>query len=443
MTLKVIGCLLSLILIFPVRATVKAQNIHLSKIIDTVSISQEEYLNEVKASGSETFVDDLNRDSNIIQKTCEGFLAIAKASVRMPAEYNPKVLILDTSLSLDTVEYRLSEYKYQMNLNQLLRQVIRTDSIEFSDFTVTQDANEAKASLVESYKYYINDGFDEENFRRRMYMFDLKQINGKWKISDVVTDDPWERSETFVYQPIDIEMALNEISSKINSVESNTENEIEKKLGNQSIQSLIRWTYTVSDAVDYAVAHYSETSNSVFGFTQDNNCQNFASQCVWAGLGGSGTSTTARPAVPTSLVGTNAFNVWARNQVTTFYPEYYYNWAWDNVNGFAKLMSASTTSAQGPYGNSYYTSALSSVEAGNVISFNQDGTASAGNMDHAMFVTAVTGTAGSRTQANIKIAAHTSPTNSAYQVLSTYTSLPLANFARSAIWSGYYSIQQP
>lgn len=343
------------------------------------------------------------------------------------------------------MQYRLSEYQYQTNLNRLLDQVIQNDVIEFTDSTVSFEGNTAKASIVETYTYNVDDGFDGINFRLRMYIFDLEKINGKWLISDVITNDPWESSGDFNYEPITIDVSIIELFGQMNSIKPDTESAMVKNLDDQNLLSLNSWTYTVSDAVDYAVAHYSETSNSVFGFTPGNNCQNFASQCVWAGLGGSGTSTTARPAVPTSLVGTNAFNVWARNQATTFYPtnQYYYNWAWDNVNGFAKLMSASMSSAQGPYGNSYYSNALASTEAGNVISFNQDGAASAGNLGHAMFVTAVTGTAGSRTQANIKIAAHTSTTNSAYQVLSTYTSFPAANFARSVIWSGYYSILQP
>jgi hypothetical protein len=442
---RIISCLISLILLFPTELTARAQSVDISKVIDTLSISQEGYLAEIHELENQYSGININREENIIEKTCEAFLAISKASVRLPEKYNQTVLILLSSMGLNTVKYRLSEYQYQTNLNRLLKTVITNDEIEFTNFTVSLYGNTAKASIVETYTYYMNDGFDGFNFRRRLYIFDLKKTDGKWMIADVITDDPWESSGNFDYEPMDLNNSLQELSEQLDSVKLYIEPPIAEKLDDPILLSLNRWTYKVSDAVDYAVAHYSETSNSVFGFTTDNNCQNFASQCVWAGLGGSGTSTTARPAVPTSLVGSNAFNVWARNQATTFYPpdNYYYNWAWDNVNGFAKLMSASKTTAEGPFGTSYYINALANAAAGNVISFNQDGAASSGNLDHAMFVTAVTGTAGSRTKANIKIAAHTSATNSAYQVLSTYTSLPAANFARSIIWGGYYSILQP
>ncbi len=64
-------------------------------------------------------------------------------------------------------------------------------------------------------------------------------------------------------------------------------------------------------------------------------------------------------------------------------------------------------------------------------------------VDHAMFVTQVSGTSGSRTTSQVKIAAHTSATNSAYQTLSTYTSMPSSAFARVVINSGYYAVSQP
>ena len=70
-------------------------------------------------------------------------------------------------------------------------------------------------------------------------------------------------------------------------------------------------SYSSTAAVNYAKQYYNKT-NSLFG-ASSSNCQNFASQCVWAGLlsgcGASGTSTTAFPAVSTAWTGTNSTNV--------------------------------------------------------------------------------------------------------------------------------------
>jgi hypothetical protein len=443
LVIKIFACFLLLSLLVSQGVSVRAQSIDRSTILDTTSLTQQEYLEVLNVSARQQSESALIENSDLIKLTCETFLTLAKASVRNPLAYDPSQLIVYQSRSLDTIKYRLSEYEYLAKLYQTLKQVISDDSLEFTDFVLLSKEKTVTAGIVETYKYTINDGFDGENFRRRMYYFDLQFIDGQWQITNVTTNDPWEQSEAFVYQPIDVESAINELSADNLPVEPSLDSETKKITGSSSVSSLYTWAYTVSDAVSYAEEHYDDTSNPVFGFTDGNDCQNFASQCVWAGLGGSGTNPTARPAVSTGLVGGNAFNVWARNQCTTYYQEYYFNWAWDNVDGFMKLMTASTTSAEGPYGNSYYTNAISSAEAGNVLSVNWYGTASEGSMSHAMFITAVTGTAGSRTKDNIKIAAHTSATNSAYQVLSSYTSAPIANFGRSVIWRGYYATQQP
>ncbi len=168
-------------------------------------------------------------------------------------------------------------------------------------------------------------------------------------------------------------------------------------------------------------------------------------QAVWnrAGLGGGGTDRTARPAVPTSRVGSSAFNVWCRNQSTTYYNNYLFNWSWDNVAGFFKLIKESTSSAEGPYGLSSYSNGVQYAIAGNVLGVDWDGSPAETTLDHAMFVTQVTGAGGSRTKDDVKIAAHTRPTNSAYETLSSYTSEPIGSFGRSQVYRGYYTVQQP
>ena len=99
--------------------------------------------------------------------------------------------------------------------------------------------------------------------------------------------------------------------------------------------------------------------------------------------------------------------------------------------------------SEGPYGNTMYSKGIQNAEVGNVLSVDWDGAPAEDTLDHAMFVTEVTGTAGSRTKSNVKIAAHTSPTNSAYQTVSSYApSTSIDSFARSYIYRGYYSVEQ-
>ena len=211
----------------------------------------------------------------------------------------------------------------------------------------------------------------------------------------------------------------------------------------------VNTSYVVYYAVNYA-AQYFNTTNSAFGYNYSGgepaNCQNFASQCVWKGLmtgcGTDGSSIYTIPAVSTSLAGSSSNNVWCHNQSTSYYSNSYLNWAWDNVNGFLKLIAVSNHTKDGPQGNYYL--GLSNAEAGDVIVWDTSGTRNLNNatFDHAMFVTQVTGSAGSRTPANICIAANSSATVSAYMPLTNYTSLGASYFATAHITGGYYRVQQ-
>ena len=411
---------------------------------DTLSYTQDDY------SIMNSSVSRKSDDSSQVEFLIKGFLASTKASIREPKLYDNKTsFISNAAIDNDTIEYRLTEAQYQNALNNAMGWSITEDNISFSKFNVEFDGESAVASIVEDYTYFATYGFDSESFRRREYTFQLKKEETGWKIVNITTNDPWELQEDFVYVPIDVQGKIEAIVNEKNSVDEDTSIALEDAYQKEDSQveatatSLSRWTYSTKKAVEYAVAHYADTENSVFGFTSGNDCQNFASQCVWAGLGGSGSSTSARPAVSKSVAGAAAPNVWQRDVATSCYDEYKYNWTWDNVNGFANMMKVSTTLKEGPFGNTQYSGYFANTDVGNVLIIDWGEAPAKGTLDHAMFVTGVEGTAGSRTTSQVKIAAHTSPTNSAYQVLSKYCSSPASAYARIIVDSGYYSTAQP
>lgn len=420
----------------PAYANSKSATFKISAPGNTVNMTQNDYLAETKKAISQSTSDDRR-----IEAICETFLTLAKASVRDPKSYDSTQLIAADSLKNAKVQYRLTDYEYQSALNNALDWKISQDNLSFTDFKVQKKSeNSAVASVVESYTYQINDGFNQQSFRRKMYTFELLSGSDGWKITNVTTDDPWEKDAKFTYAPIDVKSAVNAhlAETAVKSTTSLINETKDVKVASQLSPNLALRSYNTSNAVSYAAAHYRDTSNSVFGYNSTHDCQNFASQCVWAGLGGTGTDKTARPAVPTSLVGTSAFNVWCADQSTTYYSYFAYNWAWNNVQGFAKLVYASTPSAAGPYGYTYYTQGVQTASVGDVLTVDWSGAPAADTLDHAMFVTGVNGTAGSRTKDNVMIAAHTSPTNSAYMTLSSYTSQSIGSFGKDSVVCGYY-----
>lgn len=407
----------------------------------TLRYTQEEYLANMAAAKT---------DAEKIEAVCTSFLTMARASVRNQ-KYDPSVLVADNKLKDNKVAYRLSEYKYLAALYNALNQTILSDNISFSDFSLSIDGNSAQAKIVESYEYYINDGFEGNSFRKRQYYFDLIRENAGWKISSVATNDPWENNN-FNYEAIDVSKAVASIANAASEAKHKATlnaNTIVNPLGMKdpgaSIESLYTWTYNVGVAINYAENYYNSI-NPLFGQAAE-DCQNFASQCVWAGLRGGyadAQDRTAIPAVSTSYVGSDAPNVWCRNQSTTYNFSYFgHKWAWDNVCGFAELIERSSSSVIGPFGNTHYGNLLYASE-GDVISWDANGSPSGTTMDHAMFVTSATGTVGYRTKSDLKIAAHNSSTNSAYQTLTSYAppSYTDSYFATSVIGWGYYDVAQ-
>ncbi len=105
----------------------------------------------------------------------------------------------------------------------------------------------------------------------------------------------------------------------------------------------------------------------------------------------------------------------------------------------------SSTNSIGPYGVTHVSNALNYANAGDQLFVDLDGGSANGtNIDHAMFITKVNGTSGSRTSTNIFIAAHNNSTTSAYQPLSDYiATVPIQSYARTFISGGYYPTPQP
>lgn len=188
---------------------------------------------------------------------------------------------------------------------------------------------------------------------------------------------------------------------------------------------------------------YFATINPTFGKASA-DCQNFASQCVWAGLGGeSKGSIKVPPVVYDSVYGSSNQRLWQHNNYSQTAP-YGYGWNWDHVDGFAWLIdSAVSANGVGPYGWVNF-GTLAYAEPGDVIIWDTGGAPALGNLDHAMVVTKVSGTSGSRTINNIYICAHNDPTDFASEPLVDYAYSGMTGqyFANCRIFGGYYNVAQ-
>lgn len=383
-----------------------------------------------------------------LQRTCELFISSIYASQRED-DYDCTAFATQanrTGTLNNTLAYIESKNAYQREISELCDFEIVSDHISFDNFSATVNGNTCTAEIGVHYTYELTGAFEDTCFVNCVYYLNLQKENGSWRIVSATTSMPDEQSDGFTYGAFDAHAAATAVKNdrSFTAVEKSVASTQEQTAEPDVLTVYKTTAYSSSAAISYAAKYYNKT-NSLFG-ASDANCQNFASQCVWAGLlagcnNAAGTSTTALPAVSMSYTGSNSKNVWCRNQYTTYYGDkYYLNWAWDNVNGFLKLILISDHSISGPQG--YYWYGLANACAGDVISWDTAATRNVDNGDyeHSMFVTKANGTYGSRGVGDLFIAANTNPTTSAYQPLASYTSLSASYFATAHITGGYYKL---
>lgn len=409
----------------------------LMSINDTTSLSPSAY--------KTAFLRLTNTDDvTTIQAICELFVSSYFASRRFE-NYDFGYFVSKDSLTDPTIAYLTSHAAYQREVNDILDFNIVSDSIEFHDFSATVAGDICNAQIAVEYSYQLTGAFNEVCYQNCVFYLTLRESSDYWLVTSCTTSMPEEQVDSFEYAAFDAKASAMAVTSVIVEDQLDVAENVSISPHAATLQGT---AYSVADAISYAAKYYNKT-NSLFGASTA-NCQNFASQCVWAGLldgiNATGSSQTALPAISVAYAGTQeSSNIWCRNQQSTYYKtsdgySYGSNWAWDNVDGFLQLIEASNHTKPGPQGQ--YILGLSRACAGDVISWDTSKTRDlkSGTYDHAMFVTKVTGSVGSRGVGNIFIAANTSATTSAYMPLANYCSYTADYFATAHITEGYYYI---
>lgn len=406
---------------------------------DTLSFTQTEYEGLVSGMISDGTANAYCNsaaisDMQIIEEICKVHIATSRAFVRDPDSYSKTTFFSPEAGEKQLVKNHVSQYDYLNALYEAKGWTFRSDRLSFSGFQAEIDGDYANASIVEEYSYDIDNGFDKMCWLSREYSVNLHKSLGNWYITCITTDSPIEKEE------IDVEAEMAFLSQTTETTGEFDDLDINNATVPMS-SSLYTWKYNADDAVEYAETYYKD-ANPLFG-ENDADCQNFVSQCVWAGLGG--TKVKSAPSVSIDMVGKESNKIWCHNQFSSCYSDYRYNWAWDNVVGFFHLLEISSPETVGPYGNTYVSNALKYARAGDPLFVNTNGgAATVTNINHAMFITDVQGTYGDRTPSDIFIAAHNQPTDTAYQTLSEYLPGSLAkSYARATMICGYYQTQQP
>lgn len=303
----------------------------------------------------------------------------------------------DLSYFQDKLCYQQSLFLFSGRLPDSHKMNIDIISYNFNE-------NTALVEVMETLEFqYINS--EEPSFERLYYTIELtKKTGDSWLVTKVKCNDEFD--EVFYESGFDLYSLQSDIKvaesirDTINKtmllengpIDSNDSSDI-TQFGASAALSFT--SYDANSAAAYA-ASYAINYNSNFASYNGVDCQNFASQCIWYGLGGSNiASSIINGNTPMVTSGTGQWYQKGPNGASEY--------SWVNVDGFASLINGSSSSRPGPQG-SYTNSSYKTCNKGDLLEYY---TTDSSNYKHVYFVYRVTGTSGNRTPSDIYVSAHT------------------------------------
>lgn len=283
---------------------------------------------------------------------------------------------------------KLFEYEKQMRDDNSAD--ISNEKFEYTINSITITGDKATAKCYEQYEYtYKNDPV--RSSRGIEYQITFVKKDNKWEIVDIITNNELER----------LVAQTGDVSGKY-IFDFDIDEEVEEESKDFASTTAVNGTtheYNRSAAAQYAL-DYSASSDGTDAYNSkfphfDADCQNFVSQCVWFGLGGTNTTTAIsnknKPMMTTTGRG------W-------FCTKSGHSASWTVVGDFRNYVVPEADGEDGIYGVRYLKGKIANAQKGDVVQICD----SNGTWYHSYIISSVTGTYGSRTLSNINICAHTS-----------------------------------
>ena len=283
---------------------------------------------------------------------------------------------------------KLFEYEKQMRDDNSAD--ISNEKFEYTINSITITGDKATAKCYEQYEYtYKNDPV--RSSRGIEYQITFVKKDNKWEIVDIITNNELER----------LVAQTGDVSGKY-IFDFDIDEEVEEESKDFASTTAVNGTtheYNRSAAAQYAL-DYSASSDGTDAYNSkfphfDADCQNFVSQCVWFGLGGTNTTT--------------AISNKNKPMMTTTGREWFctksgHSASWTVVGDFRNYVVPEADGEDGIYGVRYLKGKIANAQKGDVVQICD----SNGTWYHSYIISSVTGTYGSRTLSNINICAHTS-----------------------------------
>lgn len=337
-------------------------------------------------------------DENVIETVINTFFD-------MNAKIYAGIQTLDNSFIMDdSIQYAACHDYFEEQARNMFSKEIYYPEYDVTVNAISIDGNTANVTAKFLFTYVYEPTETDRSGISVKYNFTLEKINGEWLIGDIQTNS----SE---------DIAARECGYLTNN-ENVVANGIEAQIADEilSLQEMVVYEQAVMNspsvmrassisinrtrAASYASSYWSNYNSAFEDCTsKGGDCQNFASQCIWYGFGGT-----------TSGIASHAFPM-----LTNWYgSKSGSSSSWISCTNFRGTALKTSGSSTGVYGivwemprktsaGDAYENYFSTLEVGDIIQFEWNDT---GNK-HAVVVTKVTGTAGSRTADNIYVSGHT------------------------------------
>lgn len=313
---------------------------------------------------------------------------------------------------LSALQYFSRSVKAQKETYKGLNLSLNNCQTELTFESIEIDTNTALVKVYEWFSFYYSTSPNIESGEGFDYAITLQKNTTNWEITNIDFDN--EATKALRDPSIDIAAFVQNRCRVANTV---TPGELVSTFGDNSAVSprstTSSVTLSISKFVAYALQYDGSARNPNFMdcTTIGGDCQNFASQCIWAGLSGetSSLSSAGTPMINPTLAGSTG-REWY------IFPNGTHSASWTSCTNFANYISSGGTTTLGLYGHIF--SGVLYADAGDLIQIRD----SSGSYSHTYVVVYVTGEAGERTPADIYVSAHTY--DRAYELLSTIVDDP-------------------
>ena len=333
---------------------------------------------------------------------------------------------------------KLFEFERAVRQNSSHERVYEKFDVTIPDITIS--GKTASVTAYEYLEYILADYEDIVSSRGITYYIDFVKDGSDWKISNITTDNELEQLVS-QYDNVEtlIALACTDEWTPVESPEIETAHQ--NATGNLATISTSatypRRSYSAIKAINYAKQYTSsdhststtKNYNPDFPSFNPNDCQNFVSQCIWAGLGG----TEAFLEEP--MISESSGRDWYcyyENATGTAVPVY--STTWTSIKSFSEYVKAGNSTKPGLYGKVGETGEIANCYAGDALQLCYS--AKKEDYYHTYLIVKATYTNGVRTNDDLWVCAHTANRNN--ELLSEVVGDSQATLRAVAISGSYW-----